>query len=84
MTNKEVVEKLEAYFNAQDPKVVAQAAAGMSIDLNRFLNFDQLDKDEQEDLIRRTREWSKSTGDIANGTDTSFLIVRSHLDETEA
>lgn len=42
MTNKELIEKLQAYFLKQDPKVVTRILANMYIDVNRWSNSHKL------------------------------------------
>jgi hypothetical protein len=75
MTNQDVMNKLEEYFNTQDPKKVARLAASMSIDLNRFLNFDELDKNEQDNLVFRVIAMVNQTKDMMNGKPFSTLDI---------
>lgn len=53
-TNKEVLETLESFLMTQSHEVVVKLAANAFIDLNRFLNFEELPKDEQQNLMYRT------------------------------
>lgn len=49
-TNKELIDALQEFFLTQDPKVIAHTLAIFMIDLQRILNFENLEKDEQESL----------------------------------
>ena len=53
ITNKEIMDKLQAYFITQDPKVVAKVLASWMIDFNRFMNIETLPEEERDNLIKR-------------------------------
>ena len=53
MTNKELIEKLQAYFLKQDPKVVTRILANMFIDVNRVFHYDSLSDQELISLHSR-------------------------------
>ncbi len=53
MTNKELIDKLQAYFLKQDPKVVTRILANMYIDINRVFNVEQLPDQELISLQSR-------------------------------
>jgi len=50
-TNKEVIEKLTAYYCTQDIAVVSRALACAMIDFNRISHLNSLDKEERDNLI---------------------------------
>jgi hypothetical protein len=54
MENKEVINKLREYFLRNDPEKVAHLCANFMIDLNRFLNINNLSQEERVRLIDRT------------------------------
>ena len=83
MTNKEVVRKLEAYFIGQDAKVIAKLCANAFIDINRFLNFDELSKAEQDLLIMRTRANCASVAHFVTNDDVEIEIVPVSMDSWE-
>ncbi len=55
-TNKEVIDDLQAYFLKQDPKDIARTLAGLMIDFQRFVNYENLGKNEQECLLFRMQK----------------------------
>ncbi len=81
MTNKEVVDKLQLYYLTQDPKMVARICANFALDLNRFLNIDDLDDDEKEDFLRRI---SFNVGEIYKFVRGEDLDLRHWKDEDGA
>ena len=50
MNNKEVIDKLTAYFITQDPRQIALALASTMVDMHRLLLFRELDPEEKESL----------------------------------
>lgn len=54
MTNKEVAEKLRAFYSTQDHKDLAHLCAAFALDINRFLHFEMLSAEKREDLMRRS------------------------------
>lgn len=56
MTNKEVIAKLKKYFLTQNPEIVAYLAACLMIDIDRFMNLDNLDWEECQCLFDRSRK----------------------------
>ena len=54
MKNKEVSGRLREYFKKQDVEDVVYLTASLTVDLLRFLHFDQLGEAERKSLIERT------------------------------
>lgn len=54
ITNKEIIDKLQAYYLKQDPKEVARVLAALTIDISRFATFNDLDDEAKASLIYRT------------------------------
>lgn len=53
ISNKEVIDKLQAYFIAQDPNEIARAFAGMMLDIHRIVIMDELPDGEAINLKNR-------------------------------
>jgi len=56
VTNKSIAGLLTNYFKKQDPSTVAHLCASMIIDINRFMNIDDLSPRERESLMERSKE----------------------------
>ena len=52
-TNKEIIDKLIAYYRKQDIEVIYRMLANAQIDYNRLDMFDMLDKEEKALLLTR-------------------------------
>lgn len=55
MTNKELIDKLEAYFLNQEPATVCRVLANMMIDMNRMCNISKLPMHERLSLFERCK-----------------------------
>jgi hypothetical protein len=55
MNNKEVVEKLIAYYRQQDVELIYRILANFQIDFNRLDNMDQLGEEEKCTLLTRIK-----------------------------
>lgn len=53
ISNKEVIDKLEAYFVEQDSRAIARAFAGMLLDIHRVVMIEQLPDGEAINLKNR-------------------------------
>lgn len=82
-TNKEVIDKLTAYFNEDcEKEAVCQALAGMSIDIVRFLNIDSLTDAERNSLIWRSEHMKEELRSfIKNGPNGPLKSARIRSDE---
>ena len=80
MTNKEVIDKLQAFYLTQDPEKVARICANFAVDLNRFLHVDDLDDDEKEDFLGRI---AFNVGEIYKFSRGEDLDIRHWKDEDE-
>lgn len=56
MENKEVIDKLQAYFLEQDHELIARMAAALLVDLHRMATFGLLPEDERQSLVERVRK----------------------------
>ena len=72
MTNEEVIDKLQAYFLTQDPKVVARLCGNCIVDINRFLNLSIIPHKEAINLLNRWKE---------NIEDVQEFLVSKNCDE---
>ncbi len=78
MENKEIAEKLIAYFLTQSHKDIATALALMSIDFTRIANADTLPEKELQSLYYRIQLQSKQLQDfVQNGAkgDLNFINI---------
>lgn len=72
-TNKEVIDKLQKYFLTQDILLVTRGYANAIIDLNRFMNFDELSDEEQSRLLERIEFNMAEVVKLIENNDTSDL-----------
>lgn len=59
MKNKEIIDKLTAYYLKQDPKVVGRVLASLQLDLYRLSIFEFLSEQEQDCLMARCEHNNK-------------------------
>lgn len=50
VSNKELIDKLQAYFLEQDPKDIARGLANMMIDIHRIVTYENLSEDQKNSL----------------------------------
>lgn len=74
-TNKEISDKMTAYFLTQDPEIVARILAANMIDLNRLYHFELLEDDERESLFRRLDHNIEQLQEFIKSGSTSDLTI---------
>lgn len=82
MPNKDIADKLTAYFETQDPKVVARALAGAQIDYHRMSILEDLPVKERNRFWKRVRINAKSLEEFLRNGGSEDLIVK-HLPPKE-
>lgn len=65
MKNKELIDRLQAYFLTQDPNVVARILANYMIDMHRLCCVWEIPEEEQENLACRMSINSEKLQDFA-------------------
>jgi hypothetical protein len=82
MDNKEVMDRLQAYYLTQDPSVVARALASILIDMNRLKHFGELaDKEAQCLEIRLNLMMDELQDFVKNGAKHDMKIIKMNSDE---
>ena len=82
ITNKELIDKLHAYFLEQDPNLVAKLLAGIMLDIHRFNNLEVLSDEESDSLIERSTRNSLQLIDFArNGPQGPLTLTNWIYDE---
>jgi hypothetical protein len=82
MDNKEVIDRLQAYYLTQDPSVVARALASILIDMNRLKHFGELgDKEAQCLEIRLNLMMDELQDFVKNGPRHDMKIIKMNSDE---
>ena len=83
VTNKELMDKLSAYLETQDMKIVCRALANAFLDYHRIHNPDQMDADEAVRLFKRIKLNAEQLSDFAiNGPTRKFGCGPLSDDET--
>jgi hypothetical protein len=68
MNNKDVIDKLQAYFLQQDPQVLTRLTANMMVDFHRLYSIESLPFEEVECLFQRIERNALSLRDfVENG-----------------
>jgi len=76
MENKEIMDKLAAYFITQDPAVIARLAASLLIDINRIWHVENLQEEEMESLVERMEiNLAQLNEFILNGPQQDLKII---------
>ena len=86
MQNKEVSKILQNYFMNQTHEKLSKACALLFIDLNRFLNINNIPKREADFLVKRTRLNIDALQSILNGEDVPDLkfVIENSEETSEA
>lgn len=78
-TNKEIIDKLCAYYKEQaDFETLARALANCLVDIHRILNWSGLPKEEQECLWARMKKSDEMLTEFVKtgkGSDKKFRLV---------
>jgi hypothetical protein len=76
MNNKEIIDKLQAYYLTQDPALIARLCACFMIDMNRLITMADLPERELECLLARIKMHSEDLWDfIRNGPSGDLKLV---------
>jgi hypothetical protein len=76
MNNKEVIDILQKYFLKQEHELVTKMLANCIVDLNRFLNFQDLSILEADHLIKRTKNNMKEiVACIKDNTNNDLQLI---------
>ena len=78
MKNKDMMRRLREYFMKQDSDDVAYLASSLTVDLLRFLNFDQLGEAEAKSLIDRTCITNNQVRDFMMGKASATGTMQLH------
>lgn len=65
MNNKDLIDKLEAYLLAQNPKIVARLLANTMVDFHRLYTIEYLPFEEVECLFQRIEKNAQSLREFA-------------------
>jgi hypothetical protein len=84
MTNKELLDKLQAFLLTQDPNVVSRCFANHLLDMYRINNFSDLPQTEKDSLIKRIQLNASTLADFAaNGPKGTLKQHVEHSDRHE-